>query len=455
MQLTSNLLLIVITLSYPCVASESSITTDDITRDAYSQPIPAMLDADRTNFIKGRNLVRQSWVIPPSENRNIAGLGPLYNRISCIACHTGNGRGFAPKSSEESMRTMLVRLSIPGENLHGSPLPHPAYGSQLNEHGVPGVAGEGRASISYKEKVVKMSDGEQVGLRTPSVIFTELAYGDFPPNMMISARIAPALYGLGLLEAVPDATIIALASAIKPAGIKGRVNHVWDVVQEKAVLGRFGWKANTPNLRQQISDAFVGDMGITSTLFPNENCTAVQTECRQSPSAGDPELSNEQLDQVEFYHLALAPPRSRALNTLTPLTQSASLQRGATLFKQAQCASCHIPALRTGEFPRLPALANKSIAPYTDFLLHDMGEQLADNRPDFLATGREWRTPPLWGIGLAKKIEPNAGFLHDGRARTLLEAIIWHGGEGAISANMVKSMPSADRQSLLLFLDSL
>ena len=449
MQSTSNLLLIIIALSYPCMASESAITTDDITRDAYSQPIPAMLDADRTKFIQGRNLVRQSWVIPPSENRNIAGLGPLYNRISCIACHTGNGRGFAPNSPEESMRTMLVRLSVPGINPHGGPQPHPAYGSQLNENGVPGVAGEGRAVITYKEKIVKMSDGEQVTLRIPSVSFIEMAYGDFSPNIMTSARIAPALYGLGLLEAVPESTIMALATALKPAGIKGRVNNVWDVTQGKTAIGRFGWKANTPNLRQQITEAFVGDMGITSPLFPNENCTPVQTECRQSPSAGDPELSNEQLDQVEFYHLALAPPRSRAL------TKNASLQRGVALFRQAQCSFCHTPQLRTGEFSRLPVLSNKNIAPYTDLLLHDMGDQLADNRPDFLATGREWRTPPLWGIGLAKKIEPNAGFLHDGRARTLLEAIIWHDGEAAVSADAVKSMSTTDRQALLLFLESL
>ncbi|MGB4811268.1 MAG: di-heme oxidoredictase family protein [Methylophilaceae bacterium] len=449
MRLTSSLILITIALSLPCLASELGITTDDVTRDAYAQPMPAMPDIDRAKFFQGRSLVRQSWVIPPSENRSIAGLGPLYNRISCIACHTGNGRGFAPNSILEPMRSMLLRLSIPGINAHGGPLPHPAYGDQLNEHGAPGVLGEGQAQVTYHEQIVKLNGGEQVSLRSPKFTFVELAYGSLPLNIMVSPRIASPLYGLGLLESVPESTILALAAQTKPDGIKGRVNRVWDVTQGKTVVGRFGWKANMPNLRQQITGAFVGDMGITSSLFQQENCTPIQTECRQSLSAGNPELSNEQLDQIEFYHLALAPPQSRKL------TQEASLQRGAIMFKQAQCSSCHIPVLHTGEFPRFPAISNRTIAPYTDLLLHDMGDQLTDSRPDFLATGSEWRTPPLWGIGLAKKIEPNAGFLHDGRARTLLEAIIWHGGEATVSANTVKSMTSADRQSLLRFLESL
>jgi CxxC motif-containing protein (DUF1111 family) len=392
--------------------------------------------------------VRQVWVILPSENREIAGLGPLYNRMSCIACHAGNGRGFAPDTAAEPMRTMLVRLSVPGLDEHGGPKPHVAYGGQLNENGVPGVPGEGRAELHYTEHIVKLKGGEQIHLRTPAIRYVDLAYGAFPPEMLTSPRITPALYGLGLLQAVPDADIVALVDAPKPKGIRGKVNRVWDEAQQKTVLGRFGWKANQPNLRQQIAGAFVGDMGITSPLFPQENCTAVQTACLHSPSAGSPELSKAQLDATEFYHLALAAPRQRG-------AQDKQVQRGAALFSEAQCSACHVPQLKTAEFAALPALSNKTFHPYTDLLLHDMGEALADHRPDYLATGREWRTPPLWGIGLAQKVEPRAGFLHDGRARTLLEAVLWHDGEAANAVQTVKNMKASDRRALLKFMESL
>lgn len=442
------LVVCVLALARPAVAEESDVTTDDATREAYAQPIPSLPESDRAEFFKGRSLVRQVWVIPPSENREIAGLGPLYNRFSCIACHAGNGRGFAPSTAQEPMRTMLVRLSIPGTDEHGGPKPDPAYGGQLNENGVPGVPGEGRAEVRYTEHAIQLKGGEQVMLRKPDITFVDLAYGDFPPDILTSPRVAPPLYGLGLLQAVPEADIVALADAPKPKGIKGKVNRVWDAEQQKTVLGRFGWKANVPSLRQQIAGAYVGDMGITSPLFPDENCTAKQEACRHSPSAGNPELSKAQLDASEFYHFALAAPRQRN-------TGDKQVKRGSVLFKQAQCSACHVPQLKTGEFAPLPALSHQTIHPYTDLLLHDMGEALADHRPDYLATGREWRTPPLWGIALAQKVEPRAGFLHDGRARTLLEAVLWHGGEGTEAARMVENMAADDRNALLRFLESL
>lgn len=454
MQLKSGIFLIAaLSLVHLALADDDlDVMTSNSTREAYLQPIPLLSETDKATFFKGRNLVRQSWVIPPSENPSIAGLGPLYNRISCIACHTGNGRGFAPNAANEPMRSMLVRLSIPGSNSHGGPLPHPAYGDQLNEHGVPGVSGEGTAQVTYSEKTVLLNGGEKVALRMPILHFSDLAYGELPANIMTSTRIAPAIYGLGLLEAVSDSTILAQTTIPKPTGIKGHVNRVWNVAQGKTVIGRFGWKANMPNLRQQIAGAFVGDMGLTSELFPTENCTSVQTECKKSPSAGNPEVSNEQLDQTEFYHLALAAPKIRQASDEN--TQ-AKLKHGANIFVKAQCSACHVPELKTGEYARLPALSNKTIHPYTDMLLHDMGEYLADKRPDYLANGREWRTPPLWGVGLAKKVEPNTGFMHDGRARNLIEAILWHDGEGATSASIVKAMSSNDRAALLSFIESL
>lgn len=444
----AGMLLFSLITSQAVMADDSAITVTDNTREAYSQPIAALNEADRAKFYKGRSLIHQVWVIPPSENPEIAGLGPLYNRISCIACHAGNGRGFSPATRNEPMRTMLVRLSVPGSDEHGGPRPHPAYGGQLNENGVPGVPGEGRAQVEYAEQAVMLGGGKRVMLRKPTLRFVNLAYGEFPPEMMTSPRIAPPIFGLGLLQAVAESDITALVSAKKPRGIKGRINQVWDAAQHKNVMGRFGWKANMPNLRQQIAGAYVGDMGITSPLFPDENCTDKQAACLHSPSAGNPELNETQLDSTERYLLALAAPHQRN-------GEDQKIRRGATLFEQAQCSVCHVPQLETGEFTPLPALSHRVIHPYTDLLLHDMGDALADRRPDYLATGREWRTPPLWGIGLAKKIEPMAGFLHDGRARTLLEAILWHAGEGATAAKRVKRMSGHDRQALLVFLNSL
>lgn len=210
------LLLVVLLLSLNVAADEADVTTRDATRDAYAQPISGLAETERLQFFKGRGLVRQIWVIPPSENPEIAGLGPLYNRISCIACHAGNGRGFSPATPQEPMRSMLVRLSIPGSEALGEPKSHPAYGGQLNENGVPGVLGEGRAEVRYSEKILRLTGGEQVSLRKPSLSFVDLAYGEFPAYMQISPRIAPPIFGLGLLQAVPEASIVALAEAKNP-----------------------------------------------------------------------------------------------------------------------------------------------------------------------------------------------------------------------------------------------
>lgn len=427
---------------------QAQVMTNDISREAYTRAIGPLSDEQRQQFLQGRSLVRQSWIISPAVDNEIAGLGPLYNRNSCIACHAKNGRGFAPVSPEESMRAMLVRLSLPGKTHTGAPLPHPAYGDQLQEFGAPGVEAEGRAHLHYEDIIVVLNGGEAIRLRKPVLSFSSLAYGPLPHDIQTSARIAPAIYGMGLLEAIADNSLLALQNTPKPGRIQGRVNRVWSVERQQQVIGRFGWKANVATLREQTASALAGDMGLSSHLFPQGNCAERQTACRQAPTPGHPEISTTQLAHMEFYQLALAAPSPRR-------QEDPRVQQGAMLFRQAQCAACHLPAIKTGEFPRLAPLGNLTIAPYTDLLLHDMGPGLADHRPDFSASGSEWRTPPLWGIGLAKKVEPNAGFLHDGRARTILEAILWHGGEAQEARDMVQQMSPEDRQSLLDFIESL
>lgn len=435
-------------LTTQALSQESQVYTALESREAYSQPVSPLSEEELRDFMQGRKLVRQSWIISPSLDSQIQGLGPLYNRNSCIACHAKNGRGFAPTSEHESMRAMLVRLSTPGKTLSGAPQPHPFYGDQLQEYGAPGVAAEGKANLSYREHKVSLANGQSITLRKPQLHFTELAYGPLPKNIQTSLRIAPAIYGMGLLQAIDEKTILTLAAQTKPGKIKGRPNWVWDEEAKKITLGRFGWKANAPSLRQQTASALSGDMGLSSSVFPHGNCAPKQRDCQQAAQTVAPEITDSQLQQMTMYQLALAVPKQRQGG-------DAMVMRGKQVFERVMCAACHQPVLQTGDFPGLSTLSHQQIAPYTDLLLHDMGPELADGRPDFQASGREWRTPPLWGIGLAQKVDEHVGFLHDGRARSLLEAILWHGGEAETSREQVRTMSDEDRQALLRFLESL
>jgi CxxC motif-containing protein (DUF1111 family) len=258
------------------------------------------------------------------------------------------------------------------------------------------------------------------------------------------------MIGFGLLEAIPEQTLLALADAADQDGdgISGRPNRVWDWTQQRQVLGRFGWKANQPTVAQQVTGAFLGDIGITSVLFPRQNCTAAQTQCTAAPIGGQPEISPEQLEPVIFYSRTLAVPARRDLD-------DAGVQRGEQLFAQAQCGRCHVSTWRTGPVDELPTLSHQTIHPYTDLLLHDMGAELSDERPDFDATGREWRTPPLWGMGLVSKVNGHTNFLHDGRARNITEAILWHGGEAETAREYFRHLSRPDREALVRFIESL
>jgi CxxC motif-containing protein (DUF1111 family) len=345
---------------------------------------------------------------------------------------------------------LLLRLSIPGQNQHQGVVPEPRYGDQLQGFAVPGVAPEGRVVITYTENPGTFADGAVYSLRQPTYTLTDLGYGTLHPETRLSPQVAPFIMGLGLLEAVPADTLLARADPEDRDGdgISGRPNLVWDIGTRQLVLGRFGWKANQPGVAQQTAAAFLGDIGITSTLFPDETCTAVQEVCREAPHGGQPELAADILHSVVFYASPLAVPARRQWDDPQVL-------RGKQLFLQAQCPACHSPTLRTGAVPELPWLSHQAIRPYTDLLLHDMGAGLADGRNDFAATGQEWRTPPLWGIGLIHTVNGHTTFLHDGRARNLSEAILWHGGEAEAAREAFRTMPHLDRQALLRFLESL
>jgi CxxC motif-containing protein (DUF1111 family) len=266
---------------------------------------------------------------------------------------------------------------------------------------------------------------------------------------MVSPRIAPAVMGVGLLEAVPAGDITARADPDDSDGdgISGRPNQVWDPVAEAMALGRFGWKAGQPTVRAQAAAAFVGDLGITSTLHPDQPCTAVEADCAAAPDGGMPELDDNKLDRVTFYNRTLAVPARRDVTDV-------AVQAGAQNFAELGCSSCHTPTMSTGD-DDIPALAQQEIHPYTDLLLHDMGSRLADDRPEFAASGTEWRTAPLWGIGLVERVNGHTRFLHDGRARSLEEAILWHGGEAAAAQQGFRDLSATERAELIAFLESL
>ena len=415
---------------------------------AYRQTIPFPDEKRQLQHLDGFDSLAQKWVMPLLPT-GVWGRGPLSNAESCLGCHINSGRGTVPAKSNEPIRTMLVRVSVPGKNANGGPMPHPRYGDQINFMGVEHeVRGEAEVFIDWREKPVQFADGETVSLREPKLRIEQLVYGPLGDDTLFSPRVTQPLLGLGLLEAVPDSTLEALSAAPKPHGIKGKTNRVWDFAAKRMAIGRFGHKATNPNLSQQIMAAFHDDMGVTSNLFPTETCTDVQKSCRNAFSAPQPELGPNQFVPLLFYVQANAVPARRNAGDV-------DVKRGEKLFTEAACAACHTPELKTGEYAPIPEMSHQVIRPFTDLLLHDMGEALSDNRPDFEAGGREWRTAPLWGLGLAKTVNGHTDLLHDGRARTTAEAILWHGGEANFSREVFLKMPKADRQALLLFLDSL
>lgn len=391
----------------------------------------------------GDRAFEQTFVSAPAPLHG--GLGPIYNNVSCISCHVGDGRGKIPGAGETAA-SILFRVSLPGTNTHNGPLAIPGFGDQIQHRAVASTLKEADVEITYQEVPGQFTDGTSYSLRVPNYQITQ-PYAPLPSGVQISPRVAAPVFGLGLLEAIHDADILAHADEFDTDqdGISGRPNYVWNVKEQQTTLGKFGWKANQPSLLQQVAAAYNGDMGITTFLFPDENSLGqIQYDGRQD----ELELSDSVLYSVEFYVKTLMVPARRNV------TQPNVLQ-GKKLFIEAGCARCHTESFRTAVDVAFPAMSYQWIHPYTDMLLHDMGPELADGRPDYLASGSEWRTPPLWGIGLTYKVNGHTNFLHDGRARNLMEAILWHGGEGAASRDKVKAMNLEERNALLAFLGSL
>ena len=426
--------------------SGGETTVFDASSHAFSIPAPNLSTAALAKHLEGDVEFEAVFVTAPAVVN--PGLGPIYNNVSCINCHSRDGRG-RPPGIDEGLVSLLFRLSLPKaeDSVAGKPpTPVPGFGTQLNNRAIVEANPEGKVKIEYIEQTLTTADGTRVHLRHPNYTLTE-TYQPLPENVEVSPRVAPAVFGLGLLEAIPENAILAYADEadIDGNGISGKPNYVWDVVAQRYTLGRFGWKANQPTLLQQVAAAYNDDMGITTSLFSVEN-SAGQSQLTEHSVT--PEVSDEILEVVTFYVQTLAVPARRDID-------DPQVKQGEQLFAEAQCANCHVPTLRTSVLAGVPSVSNQTIHPYTDLLLHDMGPDLADNRPDFHASGREWRTPPLWGIGLVQRVNGHTNFLHDGRARDLMEAILWHGGEAEASRQTVKQMSKAERDALIAFLESL
>lgn len=443
----------------------AATSIDPIDRNAFAHLSANLPRDDEMRFKLGRALFRKLWVPAPASTQASDGLGPLFNARSCETCHVRDGRGRPPEAGRDGT-SFLIRLARPARSAEEMAaiadhsvisFPDPVYGAQLQDRAVPGLPAEGTPRVTYSEKTVALADGTRVSLRHPSYAIDNPGYGPLDPQTTISPRIAQPMIGLGLIEAIDARVILAREDPDDLNGdrVSGRAARVRDLATGAQAIGRFGWKAQAATVRDQTATALVTDIGISSPLAPQPDgdCTAVQIDCLKRPDGiqarlGEQEASAEVLDLMTFYAQNLAVPARRRASFSETI-------EGKAQFLAMGCAACHVPNFTTRDDASISALGGQRIWPYSDFLLHDMGEGLADGQQVGDASGHEWRTPPLWGIGLTETVNGNSFYLHDGRARNLTEAILWHGGEATRSRDEFKAASARDRQSLITFLESL
>ncbi|HKQ56907.1 MAG TPA: di-heme oxidoredictase family protein [Candidatus Eisenbacteria bacterium] len=425
--------------------SGGEATTDVQSRVAFSQHVPGLTTDELSAFAFGNRIFSTSWIEAPASVEMFDGLGPYFSSRSCSGCHLRDGRGRPPEPGQLT-RSMITRLASVDDR--GAPGPDSVYGTQLSERALRGLTPEGRLAVRWSARVHRYPDGTRASLRAPRFAIVGSGYGPIGRSTRFSARIAPAVIGTGLLELVPDSTLLALADPddADRDGISGRIH--WRSPPSAARRpGRFGWKATQGTVADQITSALAGDIGITTPAHARLELSAAQHAAAARVTGGDPELDGRPFASLLAYCRMLAVPARRDADR-APVT------RGAQLFAELGCVRCHAPTLTTGDSD-VRALARQTIHPYTDLLLHDMGPDLSDGMPELDAAPAEWRTPPLWGLGLAARVDGYLFLLHDGRARSMEEAILWHGGEAKQSRDAFRSLPASGRNDLLRFLESL
>lgn len=410
----------------------------------------ALEKSESRQFVVGNSLFRSNWVIAPSSVKSLDGLGPLFNATSCGGCHFKDGRGLPPTPEDPNAKGLLIRIVDKSSQLNSAPIPHAVYGGQFQNLGILKAEKEGDLLIEYENIEGTFEDGTTYSLQKPIYSFENLTYGSLE-NVNLSPRVASQVFGLGLLESIDEADLLRNQDIqdSDSNGISGKANYVHDVESNSLKIGRFGWKANQPSIRQQNAGAFNGDMGLTSSVFPKDDWTETQEAAHPDlPNGGTPEVSDEDLAKITVYVQTLSVPARRNVG-------EDSYERGKLIFNELNCQSCHVEKHTTKSGNKIKSLDNQVITPFTDLLLHDMGEELADHSYDYKANGSEWRTPPLWGIGLIHGVNGHTRLLHDGRARNVNEAILWHGGEADDSKNMYLKLTKSEREDLIYFINSL
>jgi CxxC motif-containing protein (DUF1111 family) len=429
-------------------ASGDGVTVSDASANAFGYPLPTLTATERRAFVVGNSFFKLNWVTAPSSTATRDGLGPLFNARSCSACHVRDGRSAPPDEGSSDRSGLLVRIGVRSDL--GEDAPHPIYGAQIQDSAILGVRPEARVSIRSTPRNGQYGDGTKYELLAPAYALEDPAYGPLGDGVVLGSRTAPQLLGLGLLEAIPEASITARADPEDRDhdGISGRANHVAASPGTGRILGRFGWKASQPDVRSQTAAAFLNDMGITSGSLHDEALTSAQRDVVRFTSGGSPEIDANTFDKVVFYTRVLAIPAPRA-------DGDPRVARGRAAFDRFGCAKCHVPEWTTGDTSDIAHCRNRVIRPFTDLLLHDMGPELGDDKRDGEAEPTEWRTPPLWGIGLIPIVNGHSRYLHDGRARDLAEAILWHGGEATSAREQFRVSSADERAALLAFLQSL
>ena len=423
--------------------SGGAATVFDESSRAFTKMVDGLSGVDARAHELGDRAFEQTFVAWPAPVNG--GLGPIFNNVSCISCHHNDGKGTPTFGQVNS--SMLFRMSAGAPDPFGGPAAVFGYGGQLQDAALQGVTPEGKVAISYNDVPVIYADGSTTTLRKPTYAVSNWYKGSLPAGCLLSPRMAPPVFGLGLLELIPKETIEAIADEndADGDGISGRPNYAYNAITKQTEIGRFGLKATVPSIELQVAGAYNQDMGVTSAVFPVESSFG---QPQGDTKAHGVELPDSVLRTVIFYIKTLAVPARRNVD-------AQQVMDGEQLFTQMQCAACHRPQLQTGTDVRFPPLSNQRIQPFTDLLLHDMGEGLADGRPDYKATGNEWRTAPLWGIGLFVRTNGVGYYLHDGRARSLEEAILWHSGEAAKARENFRTATKAQRDALVAFLKSL
>ena len=416
--------------------------------NAFGFEIDGLSFQQLATFASGNSLFNQTWVSSPASTTGRDGLGPTFNARACATCHFKDGRGF-PLINGTNSNGFLMRISLDGQDINGDAIPVPGYGLQLQDLANNGIQYETKINVNYQIINGTYADGSEYQLQKPIYTFQEEQFGSLA-GINTSPRVAQQTIGLGLISALPDIEIIKFEDINDSDndGISGRANFVYNYETNTTALGKYGWKANAPSLKQQIAGAFHGDMGLTTSIFSEQNCPSPQQDCFDAPNGVTPEVTDNQLDKVLFYQAHLAVPNRR--NYLDE-----DVQQGRVLFTELNCIGCHAINQTTGTDAESEFLENITIKPYSDFLLHDMGDALADNRNDFNANGNEWRTQPLWGIGLIETVNNHTNLLHDGRARNIEEAILWHGGKAETIKQNFKNLSVQKRQQLIDFVNSL